>query len=241
MTNAQSKQSPFAFMVKAFYRLFGRDSEEREEGEATDLTTTTAPQAPDRTFPNPLIICGPSGAGKGTVIAQLEEVFPGLFGFSVSHTTRNPRPGEINGVNYHFTTRAELEAAAWRGEFLETTEYSGNLYGTSRASVETVANQGRICILDIHITAAQRMIEDGLEANVLFLKTRDLKVLEERLRARGSKTEETLTRRLSGAEEEIELAQNSDFIDRIVVNDEFDTCMEEVLDFLRVRYPESFE
>lgn len=77
-----------------------------------------------------LIICGPSGSGKSTLLRRLFDDFPDKFGFSVSHTTRNPRPGEVNGLHYHFTTREEMEAAVQSGEFLESAVFANNMYGT---------------------------------------------------------------------------------------------------------------
>lgn len=80
--------------------------------------------------PRPLVLCGPSGSGKSTLLKKLFREFPETFGFSVSHTTRNPRPGEENGVHYHFVPFDEMKAAVERGEFLEHAEFSGNMYGT---------------------------------------------------------------------------------------------------------------
>lgn len=80
--------------------------------------------------PRPLILCGPSGSGKSTLIKRLFNEFPDRFGFSVSHTTRCPRPGEVCGVHYHFTEKEEMQKAIDNGEFLETAIFSGNMYGT---------------------------------------------------------------------------------------------------------------
>lgn len=80
--------------------------------------------------PRPLVLCGPSGSGKSTLLKRLLKEFPDKFGFSISHTTRGPRPGEKDGVHYHFTTRDKMMEAIDRGEFLETATFSGNLYGT---------------------------------------------------------------------------------------------------------------
>lgn len=77
-----------------------------------------------------LVLCGPSGAGKSTLLRRLFDDFPDKFGFSVSHTTRSPRPGEVNGQHYHFTTKEEMEASVAKGEFLESAVFSNNMYGT---------------------------------------------------------------------------------------------------------------
>ena len=92
-------------------------------------------------------MCGPSGAGKSTLISKLRAEFPADFGFSVSHTTRAPRPGEVHGVDYNFVPLAEMQEAVGRGEFLEHATVHGNMYGTSFAAVDAVAHDDRICIL----------------------------------------------------------------------------------------------
>ena len=99
----------------------------------------------------PLVIAGPSGVGKGTLIEKLLKDFPTFFVFSVSHTTRAPRPGEENGRSYHFTTVPLMEAAISKGEFLEHAKVHGNFYGTSYAAIKNVADQGKVCILDIDV------------------------------------------------------------------------------------------
>ena len=96
-------------------------------------------------------MCGPSGAGKSTLIGALRKEFPDDFGFSVSHTTREPRTGERDGVDYNFVRKADMEAEIAAGKFLEHANVHGNLYGTSFAAVERVAADGRVCILDIDV------------------------------------------------------------------------------------------
>ena len=99
----------------------------------------------------PIAFCGPSGSGKSTLLNRLILEYPHLFAFSVSHTTRNPRPGEENGKNYHFVDREIMLNKIGRNEFLEYTEFSGNIYGTSKESITDVLQSGRICALDVDI------------------------------------------------------------------------------------------
>ena len=100
----------------------------------------------------PLVLCGPSGVGKSTLIKRLKEDFPGAFGFSVSHTTRSPRAGEVDGKDYNFVTdKAVMEADIAAGKFLESANVHGNFYGTSWAAIESVKAAGQICILDIDV------------------------------------------------------------------------------------------
>lgn len=102
-----------------------------------------------RMVARPLVLCGPSGVGKSTIIARITKEFPDAFGFSVSHTTRSPREGEVDGVNYFFTDREAMQKAIDDGEFIEHAVFSGNMYGTSKTAVQSVMDQGKICILDI--------------------------------------------------------------------------------------------
>lgn len=97
----------------------------------------------------PIVISGPSGVGKGTLISKLMEEFPSMFGFSVSHTTRAPREKEQNGVHYHFTERSKMEKEIKDGKFLEFANVHGNLYGTSVEAVEVVADSGKVCMLHL--------------------------------------------------------------------------------------------
>lgn len=94
--------------------------------------------------PKPIVISGPSGVGKGTLISKLMAEFPSTFGFSVSHTTRSPREKEVNGVHYHFTERSLMEKDIREGKFLESASVHGNLYGTSIEAVEAVADVGKV-------------------------------------------------------------------------------------------------
>uniref|UniRef100_A0A6B0V2X1 guanylate kinase n=1 Tax=Ixodes ricinus TaxID=34613 RepID=A0A6B0V2X1_IXORI len=151
----------------------------------------------------PLVICGPSGSGKSTLLKKLLKDFGDYFALSVSHTTRKPRPGEVNGKDYHFISRDEMEQAIEAGEFIEYTEFSGNLYGTSKKSVRDVQDQGRICILDIEIEGVKNIKNTDLNPRYIFIKPPSMKALEERLRGRGTETEESLRKRLARASEEI--------------------------------------
>ena len=94
--------------------------------------------------PTPLVVCGPSGTGKSTLLKKLMQEFAGVFGVSVSHTTRNPRDGETNGKEYHFVRKEDMEEAIDDGQFIEHATFAGNLYGTSTAAVKAVQNQGKI-------------------------------------------------------------------------------------------------
>lgn len=174
--------------------------------------------------PQPVVICGPSGVGKGTLIGKLMKDFPEKFGFSVSHTTRNPRLKEIDGVHYHFASRPVMTQEITEGKFLESAEVHGNLYGTSWAAVEAVADAGKICILDIDVQGAQAVKKSALKAKYIFIKppAPEEEELERRLRGRGTESEEQIQKRLRGAKQELERAKDPSLFDYILVNANLD-------------------
>jgi len=122
--------------------------------EAAGLASIPGAAESLRELPRPVVICGPSGVGKGTLLTRLIQAHPDRFGFCVSHTTRAPRPGEVDGVHYHFCDTAQMEEAIRRGEFLEHARVHANIYGTSISAVEAVSRAGKTCLLDIDVRAA---------------------------------------------------------------------------------------
>jgi guanylate kinase len=120
--------------------------------------------------PRPLVICGPSGSGKSTLLQWLFKEFPETFGFSVSHTTRKPRPGEENGVHYHFVVIEDMKKAIANGEFIENAEFSGNLYGTSKRAIQAVQHQGKVCVLDIEIEGVKQIRNSDLNPLLVFIR-----------------------------------------------------------------------
>ena len=162
--------------------------------------------------------------GKGTLIARLRADFPTTFGFSVSHTTRAPRAGEEDGVHYNFTTREAMTAAVAKGEFLESADVHGNMYGTSFAAVSSVAAQGRACILDIDVQGVASCRRAGFEvAAYVFVAPPSIAVLEARLRGRGTETEDKIQKRLGAASGEITAATAMPW-DAWVLNDDLEAA-----------------
>ncbi|KAF9421620.1 hypothetical protein HW555_002553 [Spodoptera exigua] len=182
--------------------------------------------------PRPLVLCGPSGSGKSTLLKRLLKEFPDKFGFSVSHTTRNPRPGEINGVHYHFTTKEEMIAAIARGEFIENATFSGNMYGTSKQAVNDVQCSGRICVLDIEIEGVKQVKKTDLNPLLVFVMPPSIEELERRLRARNTEEEEALKKRLDTARKEIIFGQEPGNFHIIILNDNLDKAYSELRDFI---------
>ena len=163
------------------------------------------------------VITGPSGVGKGTLIEQLLERIPELE-LSISATTREPRPGEVEGRDYFFLTPEEFRRRLEAGDFLEHASYSGNYYGTLKQEVEERLAEGRSVVLEIEVQGA-RQVRDALgdDAVLIFIAPPDEDVLRERLEGRGTDSPEAIDQRLRTAE--IELGARSEF-PLEVVNDE---------------------
>ncbi|XP_063616771.1 guanylate kinase isoform X2 [Cydia splendana] len=182
--------------------------------------------------PRPLVLCGPSGSGKSTLLKRLLKEFPDKFGFSVSHTTRGPRPGEKNGVHYHFTTKDEMLAAIEKGEFLETATFSGNTYGTSKRAVEDVRRTGKICVLDIEIEGVKQVKRSDLDPLLVFVMPPSINELERRLRGRNTESDEALKLRLETARKEIEYGQEPGNFHIIIMNDNLNKAYSELREFI---------
>ncbi|MES1907717.1 MAG: hypothetical protein MHM6MM_000779 [Cercozoa sp. M6MM] len=171
----------------------------------------------------PVVVCGPSGVGKGTLIARLKRDVPNAFGVAVSHTTRAPRPGEENGVQYHFVQREEFERGIAQNKFIEYADVHGNLYGTSYASVESQLEQGRTCFLEIDVQGAEQLKSSTLDPVFLFIRAPSLEILEHRLRGRNTESEESIGVRMETARAEMQfLEQHDGFFDFVIINDDLE-------------------
>ncbi|XP_072110234.1 guanylate kinase isoform X2 [Mobula birostris] len=169
--------------------------------------------------PRPVVISGPSGAGKSTLLKLLLKEYEGVFGFSVSHTTRNPRSGEENGIDYHFVSREEMLRGIEAGEFIESAVFSGNLYGTSKAAVQAVQAKNQICILDVDMQGVRNIKKTDLSPIYLSIQPPSFEVLEERLRQRKTESAESLQKRLSAAKLDMEFSKQPDMFDVVIIND----------------------
>ncbi|KAK3604121.1 hypothetical protein CHS0354_001118 [Potamilus streckersoni] len=176
----------------------------------------------------PIVMSGPSGSGKSTLLQKLFEEFPHHFAFSVSHTTRSPRPGETHGKEYFFVSREEFESMIKNKEFLEHAVFSGNRYGTSMNSVESLQKSGKICILDVEINGVKSIKKTNLNALFIFIRPPSLEILSERLRARGTESEDKVQQRLNTAQEALEYANQPGSYDHIIINDNLDTAYVEL-------------
>jgi guanylate kinase len=170
------------------------------------------------------IVSAPSGAGKTTLVERLVEVTPRLR-MSRSYTSRAPRPGEQNGVDYNFVARTLFEQMAAAGEFLEWADVFGNLYGTRRDDTEQLLASGDDVVLVIDVQGARQVRERGAAAVTVFVMPPSASVLEARLRGRSKDREEDIRRRLDTASAEVAAYADYDFI---VMNDDFDHAVEQL-------------
>jgi guanylate kinase len=168
-----------------------------------------------------LVITGPSGVGKGTLIKGLLERVPGLE-LAVSATTRKPRSGEVNGVDYHYLSDDDFDRRVAAGEFVEHAEYAGNRYGTLKSELSRPA---RGIVLEIDVQGARQVRERLPEAKLIFIEPPSFEDLEKRLAERGSDRPEQIERRLAAARDELEAAGE---FDHRVVNDDLQRALQEL-------------
>jgi guanylate kinase len=176
-----------------------------------------------------LVVSGPSGSGKDSVIAALRTLEPHI-GYCVSTTTRAPRQGEIEGVHYHFVTREQFEAMAARGEFLETREYAGNLYGTPKAFVDEAMRSGCDLVMKPEVNGAMKIKELYPRAVLVFLTVRSEDELARRLESRDADGPEDIAARLETARHEAKAISKYDYL---ILNDEFDVAVAQLRAILR--------
>jgi guanylate kinase len=175
-------------------------------------------------MPFPIILSSPSGGGKTTIAHELLRLRKDL-GYSVSCTTRPPREGEQDGRDYHFRSIADFERGRKAGEFAESAEVHGHLYGTLRKEVKKVLSSGKHVIMDIDVQGAKQFAEAFPESVLIFILPPSSEVLIERLAARGTESSKSLIRRFRSAKEELKAI---DFYQYVVVNDRIDSAVAEV-------------
>ncbi|KAL4907385.1 hypothetical protein BDW74DRAFT_176154 [Aspergillus multicolor] len=177
----------------------------------------------------PIVISGSSGVGKGTLIQKLFDAHPGRFGLTVSHTTRKPRPGEVEDVAYFFVSPSAFSSLCSQSALVEHAYFSGNYYSTSEKTIDDQASKGLIAVLDTEMQGVKQMkANKSIDARYVFVKPPSFEVLEERLRVRGTESEEDVQRRLAQAQVELEYADSPGSYDKIIVNDSIERAYKEL-------------
>jgi guanylate kinase len=171
-----------------------------------------------------IVLTGPSGVGKGTLVELLTQAHPELY-LSVSATTRSPRVGEVEGRDYFFKTRSEFETMIKNGELLEWAEYAGNYYGTPLSTVEAKIAEGKQVLLEIEVIGARQIQRSFPNALRIFILPPSVAELEKRLRGRGTDDPSAIALRLAQAKLELETAGEFDYQ---VVNDDLKTALKEI-------------
>ncbi|MGW7416200.1 guanylate kinase [Streptomyces sp. NPDC054863] len=189
----------------------------------------TSPAPPD-VRPRLTVLSGPSGVGKSTVVSHMRKVHPEVW-LSVSATTRKPRPGERNGVQYFFVTDEEFDKLIANGELLEWAEFAGNRYGTPREAVSKRLEAGELVLLEIDLQGARQVKESQADSQLVFLAPPSWDELVRRLTGRGTESPEVIERRLAAAK--IELAAEAEF-DTTLVNTSVEDVARELLTLMEV-------
>jgi len=172
-----------------------------------------------------IVVTGPSGVGKGTLLQKLLERYPDRLIFSISATTRSPRTGEEHGREYFFWDRAEFEQKRDAGEFLESAEYAGNLYGTPRQPIDQAIALGQIVILEIELEGARQVAQSFPDAQRVFIAPPSMEILESRLRDRSTDSDVQITKRLHHAKLEIAAAHEFNIT---IVNDDLEIALQQL-------------
>lgn len=179
-----------------------------------------------------LIVSAPSGSGKTTILKQIFNIFPYVFGFSISATTRQPRQGEKNGKDYYFLSLQDFEKKIKEDAFLEHEEvYKGIYYGTLKSEIERINTLGKKAVFDVDVKGGINIKKTlGNDAYSIFIMPPDIRTLRQRLINRKTETEETLNKRLKRAEMEIAYSKH---FDKVIVNKDINKAVEEFADCIR--------
>ena len=179
-----------------------------------------------------LVISGFAGTGKGTLVHELLEKYDN-YALSVSATTRSPRPGEVDGVHYFFKSKEEFEEMIHENRLIEYASYVENYYGTPKEYVQQQLENGKDVILEIEIQGALKIKKQFPDTLLLFMVPPSASVLEERLRGRGTETDEVVRKRLHRAVEESEFIEQYDYL---IVNDDLETCVKETHEIIQSQH-----
>ena len=179
-----------------------------------------------------IVFSGLSGVGKGTILAELMKMEDLNLAYSVSMTTRDPRHGEVDGVNYFFVSKKRFLEAVKNGELLEHARFVDNDYGTPKAYVDEQRQLGKNVVLEIEIKGARQIMEKCPDSLSIYIVPPSIEELERRLRERQSEDDQTIMKRVSKAKQELKELQESDIYEHIVCNDDLDKAIAEVREII---------
>ncbi|SCO66616.1 guanylate kinase, putative [Plasmodium vivax] len=187
----------------------------------------------------PLVVCGPSGVGKGTLIKKVLSEFPSRFRFSISCTTRNKREKETNGVDYYFVDKDDFERKLKEGQFLEFDKYANHFYGTLKSEYDLAVGQGKICLFEMNINGVKQLkeskhIQDGI---YIFVKPPSIDILLGRLKNRNTEKPEEINKRMQELTREMDEADKVGF-NYFIVNDDLARTYAELREYLLGSYPQ---
>lgn len=177
-----------------------------------------------------IVLSGPSGVGKGTILKKFVNDPELKLAFSVSMTTREKRPGEVEGVNYYYVTKERFAQAKENGELLESAEFVGNCYGTPLHEVQRLRKEGKNVLLEIEVQGCQQVVEKVPDALTIFIVPPSMEELEKRIRGRGTESEEVLQSRLQKASKEMQLVDHYQYV---VCNDDVDKAAQSIVSIIK--------
>lgn len=207
----------------------------KTSGPAKTTTTTTTPNKI-----NAIVISGPSGVGKGTLIEKVKKEFSSAFAVSVSHTSRNPRAGEVDGQHYHFSTKEKMTEMEKNGEFLEICNVHGNFYGTTIAALDAVRKSGKVAIIEVDVQGSQKikkaLAASGSDLNIayMFIAAPSMDELQKRITTRGGEDPEKIRTRLETAKSEMKFLEECPaHFNFVLVNDDLEKAYSSFVGFLK--------
>ena len=190
----------------------------------------------------PLMIIGPSGVGKDTFMQKIISKYPNIFLKCVSCTTRSPRENEKDGVNYFFITKNKFEELDKKGEIIGKFEKYGNLYGTSKFTLDKISSREKIVYFDYNIETALKTFKQGkVDFNYIALLPPNIQELEKRLRERKTDSDDSINKRINYAKKEIQLINSSKFLNFVIINGDLDTSFNEFEKCVKILYAHLFE
>ncbi|AOP31868.1 guanylate kinase [Volepox virus] len=182
-----------------------------------------------------IILSGPSGSGKTAMARRLLKDYGNIFGFVVSHTTRFPRPMEREGVDYYYVNREAIWKGIAAGNFLEHTEFLGNIYGTSKTSVNTASINNHVCVMDLNINGVRKLKTTYLMPYSIYIRPTSIKMVETKLRRRNTEADDEIHRRVMLAKTDMDEAEEAGLFDTIIIEDDVNLAYSRLVQILQER------